>query len=248
MAHGIGCHTLQHQEERISCCLVLYAAIATRMLAFSIGRLAILPRLVLTVATCRIASKAIISTWLPRQQEYEADAAAANISTAAGCSPDSILTSMRRAYYAADVNRAAALRTCNQRMKPSLAQLQWHLRDSKIPAEPFDDSAGLQGVVDAAAQERGSYAFKYGSKRVRKGVDAEMRELEDCLAAKLYAFRSPLAWADPDPHWLDRIAHMEKGLSRAGQSGTAAGSGRMLGGTLCSYKCISVHLVPLTAV
>ena len=88
-----------------------------------------MPRLALTLAACTVASKAI-AVWLGRQQMYAADAMAAAISTTAGCSSDSIITSMQPAYYAEDQRRAAVDRSCNEQMELGLAELQYVLNSA----------------------------------------------------------------------------------------------------------------------
>ena len=155
----------------------------------------------------------IIRTWLHRKHVYEADAIAAKISIAAGFSPSSVLTSMQRSYYAdATTPAKASLRVIRQqRMQWHLAKLQSLLPKSHIPAGPVSDSVGMQHVIDAAAHE-----LSGASSQVQAECSKSIAVLEDLLAEELCCLRHPYtAWTDIHPHWLDRIAHVERILRSA---------------------------------
>lgn len=103
-----------------------------------------------------------------------------------------------------------------------LAALQRILPNSKLPAGPVRDSKDLQLVQDAAAVDLSS-----ASSATQAEVKVHMKKMRQLLAHKLIAVRRP--WqglTSSKPHWLDRIAHMEKVLTtKAHNSATAASSG-----------------------
>ena len=100
MCRGLAPAVLQHKQEVDSWTMVNNGTLCFHVYALRAAGVRWSLALALPAAVWKIAGS-IIRTWLPRQQEYEADEVAAVTSTAAGCSPESILTSMQRAYCAA---------------------------------------------------------------------------------------------------------------------------------------------------
>ena len=163
-----------------------------------------------------------VNTWLHRQQVYEADAIAPAISMSSGVKPDTVLTSMQRAYYADESvpSKTALQLVRKQRIQWHLAKLQSLLPDSQIPQHDFHDSIGMQQVTTAAARE-----ISHASQQVKAEYSQSIAVLKACLAEELADLRSPYgAWTDINPHWLDRIARMEKMLKSASCSNIEAHS------------------------
>lgn len=60
MAHGVAEHMSSHRSEFFHWFAVVNVALAVRLLAFGVGGLRSVPRLMLTLAACKVASKAIL--------------------------------------------------------------------------------------------------------------------------------------------------------------------------------------------
>ena len=150
LAHVIANHT----AEQKSCSLT--SIVAAGGMALMLGLAGVSVSLTLAVA-CQLflVSGLARPRWLHRKQVYETDAIAAAISVAAGSSPESILTSMQRAYLADTFSpeKKSVQQACVLEMPHTLLRLQILLPHSQIPQEPFTDSTGVQHVIDAAADE-----------------------------------------------------------------------------------------------
>ena len=93
-------------------------------------------------------------------------------------------------------------------MQWHLAKLQSLLPQSQIPQGIISDSAAMQLVTAAAASE-----IRDASAQVKAEYNKSISVLEDCLAEELCFVRNPYtAWTDINPHWLDRIAHVQNVL------------------------------------
>lgn len=209
MAREIAHSLANHRAEEQSCKALLW------MIGGCIVRLAFTGRIGLwrvIAANClwHIVSRWGVPVWLHQQQVYDADAVAATVVTASGADSSSSLTAMQRAYYA-DVftSEGAALQ---QRQKQDI---QWHLsrlqsllHRSHIPKHAVNDSTGLQQVIDAAAAEINS-----APPHVTETYKEIMVALEGRIADELCLLRNPFGvWTDIGPHWLDRIARVDKML------------------------------------
>ena len=217
MAKEVAHSLANHRAEEQSCKSLLWMVQGCRLrLAFT-GRIG-LGTVIAANCLWHIASRWGVPVWLHQQQVYDADAIAAAVITASGVDSSSSLTAMQRAYYA-DVftSEGAALQ---QRQKQDI---QWHLSRlqsllyrSHIPKHAVNDSTGLQRVVDAAAAEISS-----APSHDTATYEEIMVALENCIAEQLCLLRGPFrAWTDIDPHWLDRIARVDKML----KSSTASSS------------------------
>jgi len=203
LAHVIA----NHRAEQKSCGLLSNVAIPAMAVMLTLGGVSIIYSFAVASAI-NLMSLIWRPIWLHRHQVYEADAIAAAICTTAGSSPDSVLTSMQRAYCAAasTPERTLLHHVCKQRVQGHLVKLQSLLPQSQIPQEPFNDSVRMQVVVDAAAQEVSS-----ASDEVKAAYRQEVQGLEECLAVELCSLRNPWKeWKTMQPHWLDRIAHIEQ--------------------------------------
>ena len=200
MCRGLAPAVLRHQREVDS-----WEMLNTSMLPFHVYALHVAGvrwslALALPAALWKVASS-IIHTWLRKRQEYEADEVAAIISTAAGCSPDSILTSMQRAYCAALTEPyAAAMKERGDRTKRRfLSALRQVLPSVSIPQDSVLDDATVQRLKSAIAKE------------LPDSAGSLSQSLDFLQAADLWAIRDPVdAWTSPHAHWLDRIARIEK--------------------------------------
>ena len=213
-----------HLAESKSCKLLLDTALGAAAVAALAGGIGFWP-LQLIFWGRLIGKDWMVNTWLHRQQVYEADAIAATITIASGADPHSILTSMQRAYIADATSPAkAALQLVRkQRVHWHLAKLQSLLPNSTIPQSTISDSSGLQLVTAAAAKEISS-----ASSQVKGECRQSIVIIRDCLVEELCCLRSPYgAWTDINPHWLDRIAHVEhllEGKTSSGDNSTSSSS------------------------
>ncbi len=224
MAHVIASHSAEQESCKSLFTLFIGAAgVAAMMCRVSIWRC--LPAMTLAHY---IGNRWGARTWLHRQQVFEADAIASVISTAAGVDPSSVVISMQRAYCAdaSTPTKANLQQVRKSRTQWHLAKLQSLLSQSQIPQDMIRDSAAMQLVTAAAASE-----MRNASAQVKAEYDKSISVLEDCLAEELCCVRNPFtAWTDINPHWLDRIAHVQnvlkhdsslgvqgKGLNTSGQ-------------------------------
>ena len=147
-------------------------------------------------------------TWLRRQQTYDADVVAAAISTAAGCHPDEVLASMQRAHVAA-VEQSDMQQQASAAISTELQALFSLLPNLMLPTATLADSKDLQLLREAASKQLTS-----ASVETHAEYKGHMQRLEDLVARKLIAVRSPLQGLfGAEPHWLDRVAHVEKFLA-----------------------------------
>ena len=223
---------LQHSEERRSWNIVNACASPALLAALRASRVRWSASLLLGTAVWRAAST-VINTWLPRQQEYEADEVAAVFSKAAGCNPDSMLTALQRAYCASQTS-PQAVRDQEVRSNRSQVYIQsgmCGMLKLSIPSDLTQGSTAIQQIRDAVAQETGIPS------RHRRAVNSEIDVLEGILAEELCAIRNP--WkglSSPHNHLLDRIARLEARLHSANstdseirqQLATGTGSGHTL--------------------
>ena len=224
MAHVIASHSAEQEScKSLFTSFIGAAGVAAMMCRVSIWRC--LPAMMLAHY---IGSRWGARTWLHRQQVFEADAIAPAISTAAGFDPSSVVTSMQRAYCAdaSTPTKANLQQVRKSRTQWHLAKLQSLLLQSQIPQDMIRDSAAMQLVTAAAASE-----IRDASAQVKAEYDKSISVLEDCLGEELCCVRNPFTpWTDINPHWLDRIAHVQnvlkhdsslgvqgKGLNNSGQ-------------------------------
>ena len=224
MAHVIARHSTEQKScNRLFTFLISATGVVAVMSGVSAWRC--LPAMMLA---SYIGNAWVARTWLHRQQVFEADAIASAISIAAGVNPSSIVTSMQRAYCAdASTPTKANLQEIRKgRIQWHLAKLQSLLPQSQIPQDMINDSAAMQLVTDAAASE-----IRDASAQVKAEYNKSISVLEDCLTEELCYVKNPFtAWTDINPHWLDRIAHVQnvlkhdsslgvqgKGLNTSGQ-------------------------------
>ncbi len=222
LAHVIA----NHKAEMKSCVTLTSVVIGAMAVAFSMGGVSIWASLGVAAYVHTITLWWGMDVWLHRQQVHEADAIAAAISTAAGVSPDTVLTSMQRACCADAFTpfKATLQHMRKQRIQWHLAQLQSLLPQSQIPQDPVNDSMGPQLVIDVAAKEISS-----ASAEVKAEYNKGIAILEDCLGEELCYLRNPYkAWTDMHPHWLDCIARIEKILSNESLSDAEASGVRGL--------------------
>ncbi len=208
LAHVIA----NHKAERKTCVMLTLATLAAMVAALSVSGMSLGASLSIAAQAQVVIVWWVVHKWLHRQQVYEADAIAAAISTAAGVSPDTVLSSMQRAYCAdASTPTKANLQLMRKlRIQWHLAKLQSLLPQSQIPQDAVNDCPGLQLVIDAAAKEVSS-----ASAEVKAEYNKAIAALEDCLGEELCYLRNPYrAWTDIHPHWLDCIAHIENLLSK----------------------------------
>ena len=155
-----------------------------------------------------MAKHILVDTWLRRQQTYDADVIAAAISTAAGCRPDEVLSSMQRAHVAA-VEQSDMQQQANAAISTELQTLSSLLPNLVLPTATLTDSKDLQLLKDSASKQLTS-----ASAQTYEESNKHMQRLEDLVARKLIAVRSPLQGLfGREPHWLDRVAHVEKFLA-----------------------------------
>ena len=89
--------------------------------------------------------------------------------------------------------------------------LQVLLPDANILQDSILDGAEVQRIKSAIAE------------KLPGSNDEISRALDYLHAADLYAVRNPVdAWTSPHPHWLDRIARIEKLLGTNDLAGSAA--------------------------
>ena len=110
---------------------------------------------------------------------------------------------------AATVRKPALYQQRQQDIQSYLAYIQYLLPQSRIPMTLFDDSRGLQAVMDAAARE-----VRAAFKEAKAGYKQAVQGIEDCLAQGLCASWGPLsAWTMVPwmrPSLMDRIAHIKE--------------------------------------
>ena len=145
MCRGLAPAVLDHQREVDSWKLVNNITLCSNIYRQRAGGVRWGLALFVPAALWMVANS-IIRTWLPRQQEYEADEVAAAFSTAAGCSPESILTSMQRAYCAtATEPYAAAMKVASDRNRRNfMSLLQQVLPNVDVPHDSVLDDAEAQ--------------------------------------------------------------------------------------------------------
>jgi len=224
LAHVIASHSTEQKS-----CARLYTwfvdAIGAAAILSGVSPWSCIPAMLLALF---LGNRWVVCTWLHRQQVFEADAVASAISTAAGVNPSSVVTSMQRAYCAdaSTPTKANLQQVRKSRVQWHLAKLQSLLPQSQIPQGVICDSAAMQLVTAAAASE-----IRNASAQVKAEYNESISVLEDCLAEELCYVRNPFtAWTDVNPHWLDRIAHVQnvlkhdsslgvqgKGLNNSGQ-------------------------------
>ena len=207
MCRGLAAAVLDHQREVDSWKLVNNIMLCSNIYAQRAGGVRWRLALALPAALWLVANS-VIRIWFPRQQEYEADEVAAAFSKAAGCSRDSILTSMQRAYCAAITEPyAAAMKVASDRNRRQFLSL---LRQVLPSVVILQDSV----LDDAEVQRLKSDVLK----KLPGSLIGELsRALDYCQITDLWAIRNPVeAWTSPHPHWLDRIARMEKLLGSNG--------------------------------
>lgn len=206
LAHVIASHgTEQNSCRRLATFLSI--AIGSAAIWSGVSFWPYLPAMMLASG---IGNGWVARTWLHRQQVFEADAIASAISTAAGVNPSSVVTSMQRAYCAdaRTPDKANLQQVRKGRIQWHLAKLQSLLPQSQIPQDMISDSAAMQLVIAAAASE-----IWNASVQVKADYSKSISVLEDCLAEELCFVRNPYtAWTDINPHWLDRIAHVQNVL------------------------------------
>ncbi len=224
LAHLIASHSTEQKScDRLFTWLV--DAIGVAAILSGVSPWSCIPAMLLTTF---LGNRWIVCTWLHRQQVFEADAVASAISTAAGVNPSSIITSMQRAYCAdaSTPTKENLQQVRKSRMQWHLAKLQSLLPQSQIPQDMICDSAAMQLVTAAAVSE-----IRNASAQVKAEYNKSISVLEDCLAEELCYVRNPFtAWTAVNPHWLDRIAHVQnvlkhdsslgvqgKGLNKSGQ-------------------------------
>ena len=211
MCRGLAPAVLDHQREVKSWTLVNNSTPCFHVYALRAAGVRWSLALALPAALWKFADS-IIHIWLPRQQEYEADEVAAAFSTAAGCSPDSILTSMQRAYCAAWTGAEAAVRKeiRNWSKRQILSMLQVLLPDTNILQDSILEGAQVQRIKSAIARKMPGDVYKLS------------QTLDYIQAADLCAVRNPVeGWTSPHAHWLDRIARIEKLLGSNDLAGFA---------------------------
>ncbi len=213
LAHVIASHT----AEQKSCARLFTLLLGATGAAAVLCGVSFWPYLLPLMLASYIGYAWVARTWLHRQQVFEADAIASAISTAAGVNPSSIVTSMQRAYCAdASTPTKADLQQVRQgRIQWQLAKLQSLLPQSQIPQDMINDSAAMQLVTAAAASE-----IRDASAQVKAEYNKSISVLEDCLAEELCYVKNPFtAWTDINPHWLDRIAHVQNVLKHDSSPG-----------------------------
>ena len=215
VAQGI----LQHKQEVVSWDVVNISTAPATVAALRFGGVRWSRSLLLGMGLWQ-AAHAVLHTWLPRQQEYEADQVAAAISSAAGCSPASILTSMQRAYCATKSQADWSQALHEKQSEIYLSALKGHLPSSITPT---DFSQGSKSVL--LMKHAAETSLVPG---LREHLNFCIDKLEGLLAEELCALRNPIhAWTSPHAHLLDRIARLEKMLGKvehAAASSSSSGS------------------------
>ena len=218
MAHVIA----SHSAEQKSCTRLINLLLCATMTAAVMSGVITWSGIPLVMLASYIGDRGVARTWLHQHQMFEADAIASAISIAAGVNPSSIVTSMQCAYCAdASTPTKANLQEIRKgRIQWHLAKLQSLLPQSQIPQDMINDSAAMQLVTDAAASE-----IRDASAQVKAEYNKSISVLEDCLTEELCYVKNPFtAWTDINPHWLDRIAHVQNVLKHDSSLGVQGNS------------------------
>lgn len=186
ISRAVAPFVLQHNEERRSWHIIRACAAPALLAALRAGRVRWSVSLLLGSAFWQAAGT--VNMWLHRQQEHEADEVAAVFSTAAGCKPDGMLTSLQRAYCA---SQTAPQALCDQLQRSrsihvplDMLSPQW-LSKASIPSDLTQGSTAVQQIKDAAAGET-----KWATLQ-RLSVNYTVGQLEGHLAEELCAIRNP---------------------------------------------------------
>ena len=206
MACEMGHSLAYHEAERKSWRLLLNTIIIGSLAASS--SIGLLPLAAAAVSIDAVVNKVIVGIWLHRRQQYKADAMGAAISMAAGCSADSIISYMQRAFWV-DVHdkilQMVTDATCTRGLTDLSASLRQLVPNSGLPEQDPITLQELQAWICISASEA-----KRLSPEAKTKFDAEVKAIEHILVLILHSIREPVQrWVDPYPDWLDRIAYVQ---------------------------------------
>ena len=208
MSRQLAPYICNHEAEQQSCATLLMAvSILAGTAALSATAISTAVASALPIGAYFVAKQILLYTWLNRQQTYDADVVAAAISTAAGCHPDEVLASMQRAHVAA-VEQSDMQQQVTEAIGTELQALSSLLPNLVLPTAALADSKDLQLLNEAVSQH-----LTTASAQTHADYKEHMRRLQDLIAHKLIAVRSPLQGLfGKEPQWLDRVARVEKFL------------------------------------
>ena len=207
MACEVGHSFAYHEAERKSWRLLLNTVIIGSLAASS--SMGLLPLAAAAIGIDAVVNKVIVGIWLHRRQQYKADAMGAAISMAAGCSADSIISYMQRAYLAEVCDKMLHVKAADATLMQGLTDLSASLRqlvpNSGLPEGTPYTLQELQAWIYISASEA-----KRLSPEAKIKFNAEVKAIEHVLVGLLHAISDPVQrWVDPYPDWLDRIAYVQ---------------------------------------
>jgi len=203
MGHSVACHEAERKSWRLLLNTVYFGSLVA---SSSIG---LLPLAAAAVGIDAVVNKVIVGIWLHRRQQYKADAMGAAISMAAGCSADSIISYMQRAYLAEVYDKTLHFKATDATLTRGLPDLSASLRqlvpNSGLPEKIPVTLQELQARICISASEA-----KRLSPEAKTKFDAEVKAIEHILVLILHSIREPVQrWVHSYPDWLDRIAYVQ---------------------------------------